>query len=65
MGLPEVAVVADRFTPEDLEKSDIYPRIWRRDGDDARLWLADAYERLLRMYREAAGRGAGVVIWIA
>lgn len=67
----EVAAVLRRQTPEELrakyapkrmEKLEIYPDIWVRDGNEARDYLIDYYQKLARFYERAASAGQAVII---
>ena len=57
--------LAKRFNPTDMDKKDIYPTIWVRDGDDGLNYLLENYEPLVVFYREAASRGDAVLQWLS
>jgi hypothetical protein len=55
-----------KFAPAAMEREMIYPQgIWERDKDELPAELAHHFERIVQFYREAAARGASVLLWIA
>jgi len=51
-----------RYAPKSMKKLEIYPDIWVRDGNEARDYLLDYYQKLVRFYEEAALAGQAVII---
>jgi len=51
-----------KYAPKNMEKLEIYPDIWVRDGNEARDYLLDYYQKLARFYEQAASAGQAVII---
>lgn len=56
--------MASKFSIDALEKADIYPNVWRRDGPDGLKGLESQFEQLKDFYSNAAKEGLGIVIAI-
>ena len=53
------------FDPAAMDAAEIYPQIWERDGKEALEYLTHFFPGVVTFYAEAAGRGDGVVLWLA
>jgi hypothetical protein len=54
-----------RFAPEQMEAMDIYPSvIWVREKDAILVELTELFERLVEVYRMAAARRDGMILWM-
>ncbi|KAB8195611.1 DUF1877 family protein [Lysobacter maris] len=63
--LIDVSELRARYAPQAMEAAGVYPdSIWVRDGNEALDYLLEHYRELRRFYRDAAGRGDGVLLWI-
>jgi len=56
---------ARRYDPAAMEKQQIYPGIWEREGDEGLAWLRHYLPVLGRFYADAAGRGDAVLLWLS
>jgi hypothetical protein len=56
--------LAERYSPEKLESADIYPGVWRREGEEVLEHLLRYYDELVHFYRDAAHRGDAVLQYI-
>jgi hypothetical protein len=54
--------LASRFDVSAMEREDIYPTIWQREGREALQYLLHYYAALRSFYSKAAANGSGVVI---
>jgi hypothetical protein len=53
-----------RYDPRAMEKADIYPNIWERDGSEALEYLTFYYNELALFYKQAALQGKAALISI-
>jgi hypothetical protein len=53
-----------KYTPEDLEEAEIYPRNWGERGADRLGWVAECLGYLVAFYRDAAAQGKVVIKYI-
>jgi hypothetical protein len=68
-----IAAALEKETPESLssrydlqamEKEQIYPSIWQREGKEGLRYLLDSYKSLLAFYKRAADNGQAIIIAI-
>jgi Domain of unknown function (DUF1877) len=60
-----VEAFAARFAPEPMQKAEVYPDIWVRDGQEALDYVLENYQLLVTLYTDAAQRGDGVIAWLS
>ncbi len=53
-----------RYDPVKMTEAEIYPQVWRREGESALAWLLQGYRQLVEFYDRAAGQGKAVVLAI-
>lgn len=53
-----------RYAPKAMMKAEIYPTIWKREGQDGLKWLVSGLARLTEFYSRAAAQGKGVILAI-
>ncbi len=53
-----------RYNPQAMDKAEIYPTIWERDGQDGLKELLHNYAELRAFYQRAANQGNAVIIAI-
>ena len=63
VGIP-VEELRRRYDPVELEKADIYPNIWIREGDEGLEYVLEYYEALVRFFRSAAEAGDGMLLYL-
>lgn len=51
-----------RYDAAKLDAADIYPNIWKRDGEDAKTYVRDSYDTLRQYMATAARKRMGMVI---
>jgi len=56
--------LSSRYDPQAMEKAQIYPSIWQREGKEGLQFLLDSYKSLLAFYKRAADKGQAIVIAI-
>lgn len=57
--------LSSRYDPKKMEKLQIYPDIWVRDGKDAFDYLAEYYRKLSVFYEKAAASGSAMLLVIS
>jgi hypothetical protein len=62
--LPSVKL-RERFDARAMDRAEIYPRIWERDGEEGWEYIAWYYEILRRAFASAATKGHGMVLCIS
>jgi hypothetical protein len=63
--LPNENVFVESYDPKAMEKAEIYPSIWVREGEEALEYLLEYYQELRKFYQAAATRGDRVIQWIS
>ncbi|WP_109526150.1 MULTISPECIES: YfbM family protein [Nocardia] len=57
------ATLAAHFDAVDMDERDIYPPVWKRDGDEIGLgYLGENYKELVMFFVHAAKSGSGAVM---
>jgi hypothetical protein len=54
-----------RYDPKKMEKLQIYPEIWVREGKEAFEYLAEYYRKLAAFYENAAASGSALLLVIS
>lgn len=57
--------LSSRYDPKKMEKLQIYPEIWVRDGKEAFDYLAEYYRKLAAFYEKAASSGSAILLVIS
>ena len=52
------------YDPEKMDKLDIYPNIWKRDGDEGFEYIAQNYEELLKFISHCVEKKLGMLIYL-
>jgi hypothetical protein len=60
-----VEKLSSRYDPKKMEKLQIYPEIWVRDGKEAFDYLAKYYRKLAAFYEKAAASGSAMLLVIS
>ncbi len=60
----DVAALRERYDPAEMDRLDIYPNIWVRDGDDGFDYIAEHFERLKGFVAHCAGHGLGMAVYL-
>ena len=59
-----VADVAANYNPEEMDKLDIYPNIWNRDGDEGLEYITEYYEILKNFIATCTNNNLGMAVYI-
>lgn len=57
--------LASRYQPEEMDKADVYPGIWVRDGSDGLEYLLSYFESLQTYYQQATHKGNAMLLYVA
>ncbi len=55
-------ILRARYEPKAMDRLKIYPQFWTRDGDEGFDYIISFFDSLRTFIREAAGKGAGIMI---
>ena len=53
-----------RFDPAELERANIYPNIWQRDGEEALEYVLEYYGEVRRFFCAASEMGDGMLLYL-
>ncbi|MEM6580534.1 MAG: YfbM family protein [Pseudomonadota bacterium] len=56
--------IAANYNPEEMDKLDIYPNIWSRDGDEGLEYITEYYETLKNFISDCTSNNLGMAVYI-
>jgi hypothetical protein len=56
--------LAKRYDPKAMEKAEIYPEIWERDGQEGLEYLLASYEDVVKYYQDASARKMAMFLFL-
>ena len=64
LGVISLDELRTHYDPVAMNKLQVYPEVWEREGGEALEWLLAGYLKLREFYARAAGEGKGVLLAI-
>ena len=59
-----IAALKEKYDPERMEELEVYPVIWKREGDDAFIYLSEYFKIVQQVYSDAAKNGEAIITFI-
>lgn len=59
-----IEALKEKYDPEKMEELEVYPAIWKREGDDAFDYLSGYFKIVQQVYSDAAKNGEAVITFI-